>query len=62
MERSVVKDIEIKVLLKEALTTQINDRALFMKPQFGVTVYKIFNLFCPTIEIQPGILFWLLET
>ncbi|GGF87920.1 MULTISPECIES: protein adenylyltransferase Fic [Cysteiniphilum] len=31
MERSVVKDIEIKVLLKQALTTQINDRALFMK-------------------------------
>jgi len=31
MERSVVKDIEIKVLLKEALTHQINDRALFMK-------------------------------
>ncbi len=31
MERSVVKDIEIKVLLKQALTTQINDRVLFMK-------------------------------
>ncbi|WP_440994607.1 protein adenylyltransferase Fic [Cysteiniphilum litorale] len=31
MERSVVKDIEIKVLLKQTLTTQINDRALFMK-------------------------------
>ena len=31
MARSVVKDIEIKVLLKQALTSQINDRALFMK-------------------------------
>ncbi len=31
MQRSVVKDIEIKVLLKPALTDQINDRALFMK-------------------------------
>jgi cell filamentation protein len=31
MERSVVKDIEIKVLLKQALTDQIHDRALFMK-------------------------------
>ena len=31
MERSVVKDIEIKVLLKNALTDRINDRALFMK-------------------------------
>jgi len=31
MKRSVVKDIEIKVLLKHALTNQINDRTLFMK-------------------------------
>lgn len=31
MQRSVVKDIEIKVLLKPALTDQIHDRALFMK-------------------------------
>ncbi len=31
MQRSVVKDIEIKHLLKHALTEQVNDRALFMK-------------------------------
>lgn len=31
MQRSVVKDIEIKHLLKQALTDRINDRALFMK-------------------------------
>ncbi len=31
MQRSVVKDIEIKALLKQVLTDQINDRALFMK-------------------------------
>lgn len=31
MERSPVKDVEIKVLLKTALTDQINDRSLFMK-------------------------------
>lgn len=31
MKRSVVKDIEIKVLLKEALTDRIHDRTLFMK-------------------------------
>jgi len=31
MQRSVVKDIEIKVLLKQALTDKINDRSLFMK-------------------------------
>ncbi len=31
MERSVIKDIEIKHLLQAALTDKINDRALFMK-------------------------------
>ncbi|MDP1940196.1 MAG: Fic family protein [Gallionella sp.] len=31
MQRSVVKDLEIKVLLKQALTDQLDDRALFMK-------------------------------
>ena len=31
MERSVVKDVEVKALLKEALTDQIDDRTLFMK-------------------------------
>ena len=31
MERSVVKDIEIKVLLQKALTDKVSDRELFMK-------------------------------
>ena len=31
MERSVVKDVEIKHLLKAALTEKVNDRELFMK-------------------------------
>ncbi len=31
MQRSVVKDVEIKALLKEALTDQVDDRALFIK-------------------------------
>ena len=31
MQRSVVKDIEIKTLIKSALTDRIHDRALFMK-------------------------------
>lgn len=31
MERSVVKDVEIKQLLRAALTEKINDRELFMK-------------------------------
>jgi len=47
MERSVVKDIEIKCLLNRALTDKINDRALFMK---GIDVsyfyegYSEFNI------------------
>lgn len=31
MQRSVVKDLEIKMLLKQALTDRIDDRALYMK-------------------------------
>lgn len=31
MERSPVKDVEIKVLLKSALTDRVDDRTLFMK-------------------------------
>lgn len=31
MQRSVVKDIELKVLLKSALTGQVHDREVFMK-------------------------------
>ncbi|MDR2944389.1 MAG: Fic family protein [Methanosarcinales archaeon] len=31
MERSPIKDLEIKILLKNALTDKINERALFMK-------------------------------
>ena len=31
MQRSPVKDVELKALLKQALTDQIHDRALFMK-------------------------------
>ena len=31
MQRSVVKDVEIKALLRTSLTEQIHDRALFMK-------------------------------
>ena len=31
MQRSVVKDLEIKALLKQALTKKIDDRSIFMK-------------------------------
>jgi cell filamentation protein len=50
MERSVVKDLEIKHLLKGALTDQIHDRALYMKGidvsyyYEGYSVYKVEDL------------------
>ncbi len=31
MERSPIKDIEIKFLLKNALTNQVNDREIYIK-------------------------------
>ena len=46
MERSPIKDIEIKYLLKEALTDKINDREVYMKGidhsyyYEGYTTYK----------------------
>lgn len=50
MERSVVKDIEIKHLLRNALTDQINDRELYMKGidvsyhYEGYTIFKTKDL------------------
>lgn len=50
MERSPIKDIEIKHLLKEALTDEINDREIYMKGidhsyyYEGYTLYKTFDL------------------
>lgn len=46
MERSPIKDIEIKYLLREALTSEINDRIIYMKGidtsyyYEGYTVFK----------------------
>ena len=50
MQRSVIKDIEIKFLLKKALTNKVDDRAIFMK---GIDVsyyYEGYNEFS-TIEL-----------
>lgn len=50
MERSPIKDLEIKFLLKEALTDKINDREVYMKGidasyyYEGYDVFKIENL------------------
>lgn len=50
MQRSVVKDIEIKHILKEALISNVDDRELFMKGidvsyyYEGYTLYKTWEL------------------
>ena len=50
MERSPIKDVEIKVLLKAALTDKVNDREVYMKGidasyhYEGYNVYKTENL------------------
>lgn len=50
MERSPIKDIEIKVLLKDALTDKINDRDIYMKGidasyhYEGYDIYRTENL------------------
>jgi cell filamentation protein len=50
MERSPIKDIEIKFLLKQALTDRINDREIYLKGidasyyYEGYTLYKTENL------------------
>ena len=50
MERSPIKDVEIKVLLKAALTDKVNDREVYMKGidasyhYEGYNVYKTDNI------------------
>ena len=50
MERSPIKDVEIKILLKNALTDRINDRLVYMKGidasyhYEGYNIYKTENL------------------
>jgi len=45
MERSPIKDIEIKLLLKEALTDKINDREVYMKGIDASYHYEGYNVF-----------------
>ncbi len=45
MESSPVKDVEIKVLLKAALTDKINDRELYMKGIDASYLYEGYNVF-----------------
>ena len=45
MERSPIKDIEIKVLLKNALTDKINDREVYLKGIDASYYYEGYNTF-----------------
>lgn len=45
MERSPVKDIEIKFLLKSALTDKINDRTIYMKDIDASYYYEGYNTY-----------------
>lgn len=45
MERSPIKDVEIKVLLKNALTDQIDNREVYMKGIDASYYYEGYNIF-----------------
>ena len=45
MERSPIKDVEIKALLKNALTDKINDREVYMKGIDASYHYEGYNVF-----------------
>ena len=45
MQRSPIKDIEIKTILKEALTNKINDREVYMKGIDASYFYEGYNLY-----------------
>ena len=45
MERSPIKDLEIKFLLKNALTQKINDREVYMKGIDASYMYEGYDEF-----------------
>lgn len=45
MERSPIKDVEIKVLLKNALTDKVDDREIYMKGIDASYYYEGYNIF-----------------
>ena len=45
MERSPIKDVEIKILLKDALTNQIDDREVYMKGIDASYYYEGYNAY-----------------
>ena len=55
MERSPIKDVEIKVLLQDALTDKINDREVYMKGIDASYHYEGYNVY-KIEEIQKNLL------
>ncbi len=53
MERSPIKDIEIKILLKNALTDKINDREVYMKGIDASYHYEGYSVY-KTGELKKG--------
>lgn len=57
MERSPIKDLEIKTLLRSALTDKINDREVYMKGidasyyYEGYEVYKTADMKAPSSQL-----------
>lgn len=49
MERSPIKDVEIKVLLKNTLTDKIDDREVYMKGIDASYNYEGYNAFSTEI-------------
>lgn len=45
MQRSPIKDVEIKTLLKEALTDRVNDREVYMKGIDASYYYEGYNIY-----------------
>jgi len=54
MERSPIKDVEIKVLLRAALTDRINDREVYMKGVDASYHYEGYNVY-KTADIKEAI-------
>ena len=52
MERSPIKDVEIKVLLRNALTDQVADREVFMKGIDNSYFYEGYNTY-RTQDLMP---------
>ena len=45
MERSPIKNVEIKVLIKAALTDKVDDREVYMKGIYASYHYEGYNVF-----------------